>query len=142
LRSKEGDAAKGLPVLKVNRKTVGELFDDVVTDYKNRDRKTTKKVEGRIKKHPRPFFGALNAATVSDDQVRAYIAQRKADRAKNATINRELAILRRGYLLNPSSSPCAPRLRCRTRTTCGRASSSAATSSASAPPYRRSIGRS
>jgi integrase len=108
LRSKEGDAAKGLPVLKVNRKTVGELFDDVVTDYTNRGRKTTKKTEERIRKHLRPFFGALNAAAVTDDQVRTYITQRKAAGAKNSTINRELSVLTRGYSLNERAVTVQP----------------------------------
>jgi integrase len=113
LRAKEGDAERGLPVLKVNRKAVDELLDDVVTDYKNKDRKTTKKAEERIRLHLRPFFGAMNAATVSDDQVRRYITQRKAETCRgkptsNATINRELSLLTRGYSLNARAVTARP----------------------------------
>jgi integrase len=100
LRAKEGDAAKGLPVVKVNRKTVGELLADVVADYKNHERDTLKETQRRIRLHLRPFFGTFNAAAVTDDQVRTYVTERKAARAANATINRELALLRRGYSLN------------------------------------------
>jgi site-specific recombinase XerD len=108
LRAKEGDAERGLPVVKVNRKTVSELLDDVVTDYKNHDRKTTKKAGERIRLHLRPFFGALNAAQVSDDRVRTYITQRKAEGAANATINRELSLLKRGYSLNERAVTVRP----------------------------------
>jgi len=101
LRVKEGDAEKGLVVLhKVNRKTVGDLLKDVVTDYKNHERDTVKDTERRIRLHLQPFFGAWNAACVTDDQVRRYVTERKAKGAENATINRELALLRRGYSLN------------------------------------------
>jgi integrase len=108
LRAKEGDAAKGLPVLKVNRKTVGELLADVVADYKNHERDTTKKLEQRIRLHLLPFFGEANAAAVSDDRVRQYITERKAEGAANGTVNRELAILRRGYLLNQRAVTVRP----------------------------------
>jgi integrase len=97
---KEGDAERGLPVVKVNRKTVGALLEDVIADYKNHERDTVKETERRIRLHLQPIFGAWNAASVTDDQVRKYVTSRKAAGASNASVNRELAILRRGYSLN------------------------------------------
>jgi integrase len=111
LRAKEGDAERGLPVVKVNRKTVAELLADVVTDYKNHERDTLKKTEERIRLHLQPFFGSANAAAVSDDQVRQYVTQRKAEGAANASINRELAILRRGYSLNQRAVTVRPTIK-------------------------------
>jgi len=101
LRVKEGDAEKGLAVVhKVNRKTVADLLADVVADYKNHERDTLKNTESRIRNHLLPFFGTWNAASITDDQVRRYVTERKAEGAKNSTINRELSVLRRGYELN------------------------------------------
>jgi integrase len=108
LRAKEGDAERGLPVVKVNRKTVGELLADVVADYQNHERDTLKATQRRIRLHLQPFFGSLNAAAVSDDRVRQYVTERKAEGAANASINRELAILRRGYLLNQRAVTVRP----------------------------------
>jgi integrase len=42
---------------------------------------------------------ALKAATIGQRQITAYIAKRKRDGAKNATINRDLEILRRAFRL-------------------------------------------
>lgn len=100
LRVKEGNATVGIDLHKVNRKTVADLLKDVVTDYKNHERDTVKETERRIRLHLEPCFGAWNAASVTDDQVRHYVTERKAGGAANATINRELAILKRGYSLN------------------------------------------
>ena len=101
LKVHEGDGAKGLPVSpKVNRKTVDDILDDVLADYRNHGRDTIEHAERRIDKHLKPFFGVWNAASVTDDQVRKYVDERKAANAANATINRELALLKRAYSLN------------------------------------------
>lgn len=109
LRVKEGDAERGLPVTpKVNRKTVNDLLDDVLTDYRNKEHDTLKETEGRMTNHLRPFFGTWNAASVSDEQVRAYRSHRMAEDAALATINRELSALRRGYNLNKRTVTVSP----------------------------------
>ena len=46
-----------------------------------------------------PVFGALPAVKVTSADVRAYQAQRQGDGAANATINRELAALKRMFSL-------------------------------------------
>src|SRR5215472_7681403 len=52
LKLKEGDAIAGRPVLpKVNRKTVGDLLDDVLADQKANNRRDIKKVAARITNH-------------------------------------------------------------------------------------------
>lgn len=100
MRSKEVDGKRGVPVLpKVNRKTVGDLLDGVLADYKAQGRRSIADAERRIKLHVRPAFGTWNAAGVTDDDVQKYIADRRAAGAKPATVNRELALLKRGYTL-------------------------------------------
>src|SRR5262249_1919520 len=100
LRVKEGDSERGLPVVKVNVKSVGALLDDVLADYRNHERDTAEHAERRIATHLRPVFGQWNAASVTDDHVRKYIDDRKAAGASNGTVNRELSLLKRGYSLN------------------------------------------
>jgi integrase len=108
LRAKEGDAERGLPVVKVNRKTVAELLEGVVQDYRIKKRRSIKKLEARIRLHLAPFFGNRNAASVADEDVRAFIVKRQAEGAANAEINRELAALSRGYSLAKRSVTVRP----------------------------------
>jgi integrase len=51
------------------------------------------------KKHLRPYFGGRRMATISAADVRAYVTHRQEQGAKNATINRELAALKRMFTL-------------------------------------------
>lgn len=81
LKLREGEAVKGVPfIAKVNQKTVGALFDDVIADYSNQGHDTLKETERRVRMHLRPFFGTWNAASVTDDQVRRYITELSANR--------------------------------------------------------------
>jgi len=49
--------------------------------------------------HLRPTLGHLRAAAVTTGDVNRYVGRRQADDAANATINRELAALKRAYSL-------------------------------------------
>ena len=95
------DAARNVPIIpKQNTKTVADLLADVLTDYKNQGLDSLEHAEPRITKHLLPCFGTWNAASVSDDQVRAYRQARMQAGAKVSTINREMSLLKRGYSLN------------------------------------------
>jgi integrase len=58
----------------------------------------------RISRHIEPLVGRLLAARFGPRQVRLYIAERQKH-VENATINRELAILRRGIALGMREDP-------------------------------------
>jgi integrase len=90
----------------IHRVTVADLFDAVLTDYRNNG-KAIKWAELVWKKHLKPFFGHMRAVNVGTDQLAAYIAKRKAEKepAANATVNRELALLRRAYTLGYKARP-------------------------------------
>ena len=80
------------------------LLDDLVADYKiNRKRVDWCKLV--VDKHLKPFFGHVPAAKLTTDMGRTYIAQRQSKGIANATINRELALLRRAYNLRRLSTP-------------------------------------
>ncbi|MBZ5500501.1 MAG: site-specific integrase [Acidobacteriia bacterium] len=100
LKTREGDVAKGLPVLpKHGRVLFSELTADVILDYEINDKKSLADLKRRIKLHLAPVFGERRAATIKTSEIREYIGARRNEGAKNATINRELAIIKRAFSL-------------------------------------------
>jgi len=94
---------------KMARKALGELkpiptinFEDmaqlVITDYQINERKSLDRVNYSLE-HLEVFFGNCKAQSISSEMVHVYILQRRDQRAKNATINRELAVLKRMFKL-------------------------------------------
>jgi integrase len=55
--------------------------------------------------HLEPFFGDRKASMVTNEDFIEYTAKRRKEGAWNATINRELAFLRRAYTLGYEASP-------------------------------------
>ena len=97
---------------------VDDLLDGLLLDYKiNGKRYDWAELVVRV--HLRPFFGSTKASKVGTDQIRAYIAARQEKQvrtmpggkkrvvqpAANATINRELALLRRSFNLGRMATP-------------------------------------
>jgi len=78
---------------------VKELYDDLKRDYENNDHKSLDDAEARWKLHLSPVFGDLRAANVNNEDLQKYVNQRKMEGAANATINRELALLKRAFSL-------------------------------------------
>jgi integrase len=56
-------------------------------------------VKARLRRHVEPFFAGRKAAAITATDIREYITKRQAEQAKNATINRELALLKRACSL-------------------------------------------
>lgn len=78
--------------------TVSELADDVVTDYRVNEQDSLDKAirsANRIKE----FFANAKAHGVGGDLVKRFIAKRQEEGAANASINRELAFLKRAFNL-------------------------------------------
>ncbi len=84
---------------------LAELFQDVVEDYQATERRTVDDLRSRLKNHLQPFFGDLRAADFSTQHVKRYITGRRSEEAQNGTINRELAILRRAFMLAAKCDP-------------------------------------
>jgi integrase len=62
-------------------------------------RRTLTHAARRVRKALAPWFGGRRMANISTANVRAYVNARQADEAANATINRELAALKRMFTL-------------------------------------------
>jgi len=86
------------------RTLMGELFEDLLRDYRING-KDYDWAEMRVRLHLRPAFGALQVRRLTTTGIQAYIAERQQDGAANATINRELALLKRALNLGRKHTP-------------------------------------
>jgi integrase len=117
LRQREGTIANGTVITpKTVRLTFAEAGEGVINDYRINGKRSLEDVTRHIKRHLAPFFGRRRMAAISTADVRQYIALRQGQGAKNATINRELAALKRSFTLaiaagTLSARPPIPMLR-------------------------------
>ncbi len=106
LKIREGEIAEGrLPSITFEKVTFRELASDMLTDYKINAKRSIDRVEQAIKKHLFPFFGSLKAPDITTAKVKQYVEIRLASGARNATINRELAFLKRMLNLGARQTP-------------------------------------
>jgi hypothetical protein len=89
---------------------VDQLLDLVIEDYRSKGRHTTYDVEHRVAKHLRPFFGTKRPFEITPTLLDEYVGSR-AGRAAPATVNKELAYLRRAFRLGYRHEPPIPSIR-------------------------------
>src|SRR5262245_42672592 len=101
LRTREGDVAKGVPISpKIGRVTFEDAAKDLLTDYeingkRSKDNLKNTIIDGALE----PWFRGRRMAAVTTSDIRAYVADRQGNGYANATINRELAALKRMFTL-------------------------------------------
>ncbi|MBM3746650.1 MAG: site-specific integrase [Acidobacteria bacterium] len=87
------------------RATIADLCALVIEDNRLRKLRDAQHVEWRYKAHIESSLGNLSVSRFGSTQVRQYVAGRRAAGASDATINRELAIIRRGFQLGYEAEP-------------------------------------
>jgi integrase len=104
LKQRIGEVAAGRRV-GPERATISDLCALVVEDNQLRKLRDAKHVEWRYRAHIESVLGSLLVSRFGSAQVRQYVAQRRSAGASDATINRELAIVRRGFRLGAQEDP-------------------------------------
>ena len=99
LRQREGAAVEGRVVVpRADRVTIAELAENLKADYAANGRKSADRLAFSLARLL-PVFGARKAITLTSADVTAYRVQRQAAGAAAATVNRELAALKRMFSL-------------------------------------------
>lgn len=98
-------AANTHPGISPRLVTMGHLFDLVLADYKLHEKRDLPNVKQRIEKQLRPAMGSLPTSSFNRTVLNGYIQRRKNDGKAAATINRELAVLRRALNLGLQADP-------------------------------------
>lgn len=105
LKLREGEIAQGkLPSLYYDRVIFDDIAEEYLADYRINERKTVRKAERSVK-NLKKEFGGLPVTRITTIGINKYIQKRKKEECANATINRELAALKRMFHL---ASQCTP----------------------------------
>jgi integrase len=98
LKRRVQDLGRGIIGTREERVTFEKLVEDLRNDYKVNGKRSLDNVELSIR-HLSEFFAGDKARHITTDRVRQYIAKRQGEGAANASINRELSALKRGFSL-------------------------------------------
>jgi integrase len=100
LKVREGDIAKGAAMTaKVGQLRFEDAAKDLIADYRVNGKRTLKDLTRRVDDILSPWFRGRRLATIGTADIRAYVAHRQTQGAANASINLELANLKRMFTL-------------------------------------------
>ena len=101
LRQRLAAIDKGEPIepKRKHQVTCAELYIDMERDYRINGRKSIDALRRRWNLHLKPIFGDRSARAIDKAALDAYVDHRLAENAESATINREVAVLRRALRL-------------------------------------------
>jgi integrase len=93
LNERLGDVSKGVTPAAASKTKLRELYEDMRADYRNRGQRLD--VLDSRWKHLEPAFGEELVATITSPRIQRYIDVRRKEKAADATVQREIAALRR-----------------------------------------------
>jgi len=89
----------------VERTRISDLGEDYLLDYKVSGKRAYVWAERRWRKYLFAHFGQMRARQLSTNDLNEYVTHRQSQGAANASINRELACLKRAFNLGYRSTP-------------------------------------
>ena len=105
LQRREGEIAKGeLPGIRFEKIRFDELAEDFLTDYRINRKKSLDKA-GCSVRLLKEVFGEMKVTEITTARIKNYVDKRMGEDVTNATINRELAALKRMLHLAVQCTP-------------------------------------
>src|SRR5512139_1530093 len=105
LQKREGEIAKGeIPGIRFDKVRFDELAEDFLTDYRINGKRTLDKATCSVK-HLSKTFGGMSITAITTAKIKEYVDSRMMEDRSNASINRELAALKRIFHLAAQCTP-------------------------------------
>ncbi|MBN1548348.1 MAG: hypothetical protein JW902_16990 [Syntrophaceae bacterium] len=105
LKRREGEISQGkIPGIVFDKVRFHDLADDFLTDYRVNEKKSIVRAERSVR-HLKAAFNGMRVTNISTPLINHHIQRRQDEGAANATINKELAALKRIPNLGAKQTP-------------------------------------